>query len=123
MFITLCLFNYVDFKKFNNIFENTGCFKRKREEKSKRDFNERRTRNRGYAINEMKELNDKEFKKIFRLNRRGFYYLLTKIKLHIEPKAGAVPYDLYHDILKPISAEVKLAITYYLSLVRGGLVL
>ena len=43
-----------------NIFENTGCFKRKREEKSKRDFNERRTRNRGYAINEMKELNDKK---------------------------------------------------------------
>ena len=94
-----------------NIFENTGCFKRKREQNSKRDFKERRTRDRGYAINEMKELNEKDFKKMFRLNRRGFYYLLTKVKKHIEPKPGVVSFDLYHDILKPISAEVKLAIT------------
>ena len=55
-----------------NIFENTGCFKRNREEKSKRDFNERRTRNRGYSINEMKELNEKEFKKYFALIDAGF---------------------------------------------------
>ena len=59
----------------------------------------------------MKELNEKDFKKMFRLNRCGFYYLLTKVKKHIEPKPGVVSFDLYHDILKPISAEVKLAIT------------
>ena len=92
-----------------NIFENAGCFKRKRED-SKRDFKERRTRDRGYAINEMKHLNDKEFKKMFRLNRSAFYYLLNIIKRHIEPLPGAVPYDEYHEILQPISSEVKLAI-------------
>ena len=93
------------------LFENTGGFKRKRDETTKRDFTARRTKNRGYAIDEMKELSEKVFKKMFRLNRRGFYYLLTRIRKHLTPNPGAVSYGIYHDILKPISPEVRLAIT------------
>ena len=93
------------------MFENSGSFKRKRDRESKRDYKERRTRNRGYAIDEMKELTEKEFKKMFRFNRSGFYYLLSKIRKHIEAKPGIISYDLYNEILKPITPEVKLAIT------------
>ena len=67
------------------LFDSSGCYIRKREDESGRDFKERRTRNRGYAIEEMKSLNDKHFKKMFRLNRSAFYYLLVLIKKHLEP--------------------------------------
>jgi hypothetical protein len=93
------------------LFEMSGCFKRKRVEESGRDFKERRTRNRGYAIEEMKHLTDKHFKKMFRLNRCAFYHLLARIRKYLDPKPGAVSYEFYNEALQPISCEVKLAIT------------
>ena len=47
-----------------------------------------RSRDRGYALEEMEQLSDKEFKKMFRLSREAFYWLLHKIHHHISPAAS-----------------------------------
>ena len=67
-----------------------------------------RSRNRGYALEEMDNLTVSEFKRMFRLNREAFYWLLLKVRKDIEPKAS-LKHQLHFD--REISAKTKLAIT------------
>jgi hypothetical protein len=47
-----------------------------------------RNRNRGYTLQEIDHLSASEFKRMFRLSREAFYWLLLQIKMDIEPKAS-----------------------------------
>ena len=67
-----------------------------------------RNRNRGYALQEMDNLSASEFKRMFRLNREAFYWLLLLIKKDIEPKSS-LRQHLHFD--REITAKTKLAIT------------
>ena len=98
-------------QKEADLFENSSTYKRKRNEDSGRDYKERRLKDRGYAINEMNLMSDKDFKKMFRLKRRAFYYLLSLIKKHISPSKSAVDPIYYHETLTPIPEQVRLAVT------------
>ena len=53
--------------------------------RSRRPHSTIRLRNRGYALEEMQYLTDNEFKKMFRLSRESFHYLLSLIRVKIEP--------------------------------------
>ena len=68
-----------------------------------------RTRDRCYAINEMRSLTDQQFTRMFRLNRTAFYLLLDKIKPHIEARPSLK--HIFHHRADEISAETKLAVT------------
>jgi hypothetical protein len=45
-----------------------------------------RNRNRGYALQEMEFLTAAEFKRMFRLSREAFYWLLSRISREISPQ-------------------------------------
>jgi hypothetical protein len=47
-----------------------------------------RNRNRGYTLQEIDHLSASEFKRMFRLSREAFCWLLLQIKKDIEPKAS-----------------------------------
>ena len=66
-----------------------------------------RHRNRGYALKEMEHLSDKEFQRMFRLNRRAFYWLLSKIHHDISPAASL---RQRVQLERNISATIKLAV-------------
>ena len=66
-----------------------------------------RHRNRGYALEEMEHLSDKEFQRMFRLNRRAFYWLLSKIHHDISPAASL---RQRVQLERNISATTKLAV-------------
>jgi DDE superfamily endonuclease len=67
-----------------------------------------RNRNRGYALLEMDNLSASEFRRMFRLSREAFYWLLLKIKMDLQPKAS-LRQRLHFD--REITAKTKLAIT------------
>jgi hypothetical protein len=67
-----------------------------------------RNRNRGYALQEMDNLSASEFRRMFRLSREAFYWLLLKLKMDLQPKAS-LRQRLHFD--REITAKTKLAIT------------
>ena len=67
-----------------------------------------RQRNRGYALEEMEHLTDKEFQRMFRLNRIAFYWLLSKIYHDISPIASL---RQKVQLERNITAATKLAVT------------
>lgn len=69
-----------------------------------------RNRNRSYAIQEMDDLSDKEFTRMFRLNREAFYWLLNKITPLIAPNASQVG-NRYHCPDREITPKTRLAAT------------
>jgi hypothetical protein len=78
--------------------------------KSRRPYSTIRHRNRGYAIEEMKNLSDEQFRRMFRLSRTKFYALLDQIRLRIEPsdvgkRKATLLWGSY------ITAETRLAVT------------
>ena len=69
--------------------EMQGLFKAKSAKFSNRR-SAPRGRNRGYALQEMDNLSASEFKRMFRLNREAFYWLLLQIRNDIDPKGAVV---------------------------------
>lgn len=67
-----------------------------------------RNRNRGYALEEMDNLSASEFKRMFRLNREAFYWLLLKVRRDIEPKPS-LKQSLHFQ--REITGKTKLAVT------------
>jgi hypothetical protein len=67
-----------------------------------------RHRNRGYALDEMSHLTDKEFQRMFRLNRTAFYWLLSLIHKDITP---APSLHQKVQLERNISPVTKLAVT------------
>lgn len=75
-----------------------------------------RTRNRAYALEEMDALNEKEFTRMFRLNRQKFYWLLEKVTPLIAGHASQDGHRYHTD--REISPKTKLACT--LRFLAGG---
>ena len=67
-----------------------------------------RSRNRGYALQQMDNLSASEFRWMFRLNREASYWLLLLIKKYIEQESS-LRQHLHFD--REITAKTKLAIT------------
>ena len=64
-----------------------------------------RQRDTGYGLRELNALTDKQFTRYFRLNGEAFYWLLNKIKPHIEDQTA---FGRPHHHENQISAETKL---------------
>jgi len=82
------------------------------ERKSRRNFAERHTRNRGYAIGEMNALTENKFRRMFRLSKDAFNHVLKLITPIIRSKLKfTAGFGKYHRQLEPIPPKVKLAAT------------
>jgi hypothetical protein len=67
-----------------------------------------RSREHGFALNEMELLSDKEFTRMFRLNRSGFNHLLEKISPAI---SGKSLWNNHHHHQNEVPVKTKLAAT------------
>jgi hypothetical protein len=92
---------------FNEAFPPNNPWNRKRRGCDLADS--RRKRNRGYALNEMKELTDSQFIRMFRLSRPAFYSLLSLITPYIQCRHNGIAEKRNEEFA--ITPETKLAIT------------
>jgi len=99
---------------FQEILAEEVLFYEKRHEntrESRRNFTERHTRNRGYAIGEMNALTGNQFQRMFRLSKPAFNHVLRLITPLIRSKVKLYAGGKYHKQLEPIPPKVKLAAT------------
>jgi hypothetical protein len=81
-------------------------------------FKRNRIRNRGYGLTEMDAIDDVQFRRMFRMSRRAFNILLSKLNVFILEKDAMSIKQAINSSGSPIDNKTKLAVT--LRFLAGG---